>query len=83
MKFITGNRKTGDPWNDNIVDTKKLQFQKYKINIVMELNIHGSIMIQFPIVTHHHSFSRKINEKISDIQIDAVQNFSRFNRIGK
>ena len=23
MKFITGNRKIGDQWNDNIVDTKK------------------------------------------------------------
>jgi hypothetical protein len=43
----------------------------------MELNIHGIIMIQFPLVTQHHSFSRKINMKNSDIQIDVVQNFSR------
>ena len=44
----------------------------------MELNIHGIIMIQFSILTHHHYFSRTINKKSSDIQIDEVQNFSRF-----
>jgi hypothetical protein len=49
----------------------------------MELNINGIKMIQFPIVTHHHSFSRKINMKKSDIQIDVVQNFSWFNCIRK
>jgi hypothetical protein len=40
-------------------------------------------MIQFPIVTRHHNFSRKINRKKSIIQIDVVQNFSRFTSIGK
>jgi hypothetical protein len=49
----------------------------------MELNIHGIIMIQFPIVTQHHGFSRKINTKSSDIQIDEVQNFSRFSSTRK
>jgi hypothetical protein len=49
----------------------------------MELNIHGNIIIQFPIVTQHYIFSRKINKQISDIQIDEVQNFSRFSSIRK
>jgi hypothetical protein len=49
----------------------------------MGLAINGINMIQFPIVTQHHSFSRKINMKNSDIQIDIVQNFSRFNNIRK
>jgi hypothetical protein len=49
----------------------------------MELDIHGIIMIQFPIVTQHHSFSRKINKKSFDIQIDEVQNFSRLSSIRK
>jgi hypothetical protein len=49
----------------------------------MELNIHGIIMIQFPIVTQHHGFSRKINKKSFDIQIDEVQNFSRFSSTRK
>ena len=49
----------------------------------MELNIHGIMMIQFPIVTQHHGFSRKINKKSFDIQIDEVQNFSRFGSIRK
>ena len=43
----------------------------------------GSIMIQYPIVTQHHSFSRKINRKNSDIQIGVMQNFSRFGSIRK
>ena len=62
---------------------KKVLISKLQLNILMELTIHGSIMIQFPILTQHHSFSRKINEKKSDIKIDVVQNFSRFNRIMK
>ncbi len=49
----------------------------------MELAIHVIIMIQFPIVTQHHSFSRKINRKNSDIKIDVVQDLSRFNSIRK
>ncbi len=49
----------------------------------MELTIDGRKIIQFPIVTQHHNFSRKINRRNSDIQIDALQNFSRFNRIGE
>jgi hypothetical protein len=40
-------------------------------------------MIQFPIVIQHHSFSRKINMKKSDIQKDVVQNFSRLSSIRK
>ncbi len=44
----------------------------------MKLAINGIKMIQFPIVTKHHIFSRKINRKNSDIQIDVMQNFSRF-----
>jgi hypothetical protein len=49
----------------------------------MKLNIRGIIMIHFPIVTQHHSFSRKINRKKYSIQIDVVQNFSRLNSIRK
>jgi hypothetical protein len=50
----------------------------------MGLTINGIKMIQFPIVTQHHGFSsRKINMNNSDIQIDVVQNFSRFNSIRK
>ena len=49
----------------------------------MELNIHGIMMIQFPIVTQHHGFSRKINKNSFDIQIDEVQNFSRFSSTRK
>jgi hypothetical protein len=40
-------------------------------------------MMQFPIVTQHHNFSRKINRKQSSIQIDVVQNFSRLSIIRK
>ena len=83
MKFITGNRKTRGQWNDNIVDTKKALISKIQFSILMELTINGSILIQLPIVTQYHSFMRKINRKNSDIQIDVVQNFSRFNRIKK
>jgi hypothetical protein len=54
-----------------------------QINILMELIIHGSIMIQFPIVTYPHIFSRKIEMKNSEIQIGEVQNFSRINIIRK
>ena len=46
----------------------------------MKLAIHGSIMIQFPIVTHHYSFRQKINKNY-DIKIGALQNFRRFNGI--
>ena len=49
----------------------------------MGLTINGIKMIQFPIVSQDHSFSPKINMKNSDIQIDVVQNFSRFNSIRK
>ena len=49
----------------------------------MELTIYGDIMIQFPIVTQHHSCSRGINRKKSSIQIGVMQNFSRFNNIRK
>ena len=49
----------------------------------MKLTIHGSIMIQFPIVTQHHSFSRKINRKNSSIQIGVMRNFSRFSSFRK
>jgi len=49
----------------------------------MEITIYGSIMIQFPIVTLHHSVGRKINRENSDIQIGVVQNFSRFSSIKK
>ena len=49
----------------------------------MELNMHGIIMIQFPIVTQHHGFSRKNNKKSFDIQIDEVHNFSRFSSTRK
>ena len=41
-------------------------------------NIHENIMIQFTLVIQHHSFSRKVNMKNYDVQIDVVQNFSRF-----
>ena len=40
-------------------------------------------MIQFPIVTQHHNFNREIDRKNSSIQIDVVQNFSRFSSIRK
>ena len=41
MKFITGNKKTRDQRNDNIVDIKnKSWFSEIKINILMELSIH-------------------------------------------
>jgi hypothetical protein len=56
MLFITGNRKTIDQWNDNMVDTKKALISEIQINILMELAIHGSIMVHVPIVTQHHSF---------------------------
>ena len=49
----------------------------------MELAINGIKMIQFPMVTPHHIFSRKINRKNSDIQIDVMQNFSRFGSVRK
>ena len=42
--------------------------------------IHGRIMIQFPIVTQHHRFSRKFKRKNVVIQKGVLQNFSRFNR---
>jgi hypothetical protein len=34
-------------------------------------------------VTQHHGFSRKINKKSVDIQIDEAQNFSRFSSTRK
>ena len=49
----------------------------------MELTIHGSIMIQFPMVTQQHIFSRKINRKDSSIQLGVMPNFSRFSSIRK
>jgi hypothetical protein len=49
----------------------------------MELNIHGIMMIQFPIVTQHHGFSRKNDKKSFGIQIYEVQNFRRFSSIRK
>jgi hypothetical protein len=82
MKLFTDNRKIIDQWNNNIVDTKKALVLGEK-KFMMELTIHGSIMIPFPIVTHHQSFRRKINRKKSEIHIGAVQNFSRFNRFKK
>ena len=81
MKFITRNRKTRKQWNDYIVDTKKALTSGIQINIMMELTIYGSIMIRFPIVTQHHTFSQEINRKTSSIQIGVMQNFSRFNSI--
>ena len=44
----------------------------------MELAINVIKLIQFPIVTQHHIFSQKINRKKYDIQINVMQNFSRF-----
>jgi len=49
----------------------------------MGLTINGLKMIQFPIVTQHRNFSRKINMKKFDIQIGVVQNFSRLSSIRK
>ena len=49
----------------------------------MELTIYESKMIQLPIVTRHHSFSRKIDRKISSIQIGVMQNSNRFSSIRK
>ena len=63
MKFINGNRKTGDKWNDNVVDIKTALISEIQIHILMELTIHGNIVIQFPIVTHRRSLSRKINRE--------------------
>jgi hypothetical protein len=83
MKFITGDRKAMDQWNDNIVDTKKALISEIQINILIKLTIHGSIMILFPIMTQQHGFSRKIDRKNSAIQIGLVQNFYRLNRIKK
>ncbi len=60
---------------------KKDLISKIQFYILIELTIHGSLMILLPIVTQHHSFSPKIHRKNSDIQIDLVQIFSRFNRI--
>ena len=40
MKFITGNKKTKDQRNDNIVDIKKSWFSEININIPMELSFH-------------------------------------------
>ena len=67
MKFINDNRKTRDQWSDNIVDIKTASILEMQIHILMELTIHRSIMIHFPIVTHHRSFSRKIDSEKSDI----------------
>jgi hypothetical protein len=67
MKFMNVNRKTRDQRNDNIVDTKTALISEIQIHILMELAIDGSIMIQFPIVTHRHSFRQKINRGKSDI----------------
>jgi hypothetical protein len=41
MKFINGNRKTRDQWNDNIVDTKTAFILEIHIHILMELTIQG------------------------------------------
>jgi hypothetical protein len=49
----------------------------------MELTIHGSIMIQFSIVTQHRNSNWKINRKKSSIQIGVMHNFSRFGSIWK
>ena len=49
----------------------------------MELANDGIKMIQFPIVPQHPIFSRKIDCKNYDIQIDVMQNFIRFNSIRK
>jgi hypothetical protein len=62
---------------------KKALISKIQFNILMELIIHGSIRIQFPIVTQHRRFSRKINRTDSDIQIGVMHNFSRFGSIKK
>ena len=62
---------------------KKALILKIQFTILMELTIHGRMMIRFPISTQHHGFSRKINRKNYDIQIDVVHIFSRFNRIKK
>ncbi len=67
MKFINGNRKTRDQWNDDIVDTNTALISEIQIHILMELTIHESIMIQCSIVTHRRSFSRKINREKPDI----------------
>ncbi len=40
MKFITGNKKTRDQRNDNIVEIKKTWFSEKIINILMELSFH-------------------------------------------
>ena len=62
---------------------KKTFISKIQFDILMELAIYGSIMIQFPIVPQHRRFSRKINRKNSDIQIGVMQNFSWFSGIRK
>ena len=46
---------------------KTALISEIQIHILMELAIDGSIMIQFPIVTHRHSFRQKINRGKSDI----------------
>ena len=56
---------------------------KIQFNILMELTMHGSRMIQFPIVTQHHSFSRKISKKKYYIQIGVMQTCNRFSSIRK
>jgi hypothetical protein len=84
MKSIVGNRKNQKKHGMTTLSIpKKVFISALQINILMELNIHGIIMIQFSILTHHHYFSRKINKKSSDIQIDEVHNLSRFSSIRK
>jgi hypothetical protein len=48
MKFITGNKKTRDQRNDNIVDIKKSWFSEIKINILMELSFHRNTYDSVP-----------------------------------
>jgi hypothetical protein len=62
---------------------KKPLISEIQIDILIELTIYGSIMIQFPIVTQHHIFSREINMKKSSIQIGVMQNSRRFSSIRK
>ena len=48
MKFITGNKKTRDQRNDNIVDIKKSWFSEKKIKILMELSFHKNTRDSVP-----------------------------------
>jgi hypothetical protein len=64
MKFIVGKKKTEINGTTALSMPKKALIAKIQINILMDVTIQGSIMIQFPKVTQHHCFSRKINRKI-------------------